>query len=235
MGATAALLAHEIGNPLNGIYSTVQMMERHLAKQKEADPLLTSTVQDLDCEIGRLRALLEEFRGLTRLKKLNFQPTNLADLAAELLSLETSHYQQAGISIRQEFAPDLPWVMADAIKLKQLLLNLCKNAVEAMPNGGQLTIRGYRIGRDVTLEVSDTGIGIPEGVNIFKLFTTTKPDGSGLGLAIVRQIASAHGGAITYFSERGKQTTFRLTLPPLPDSETMANHAAPGDLLKQNS
>jgi signal transduction histidine kinase len=110
-------------------------------------------------------------------------------------------------------------ITADGEKLKQVLLNLCKNAAEAMPQGGTLTVRVHNSGEQVSLEVIDTGVGIPAGVNIFEPFTTTKSEGTGLGLAIVQQIVAAHGGAITYTSEPGKGTVFRLTLPLSPASK----------------
>jgi signal transduction histidine kinase len=92
-------------------------------------------------------------------------------------------------------------------------LNLCKNALEAMPDGGTLTVRLHNTGEQITLEVADTGIGVPEEVNIFEPFVTTKPEGTGLGLPIVRQIVAAHGGTLTYTSEPEKGTTFIVRLP----------------------
>ena len=104
--------------------------------------------------------------------------------------------------------------MLDPDKMKQVILNLCKNAVEAMPQGGCLTVKGYLSSAEtIVLEVSDTGIGIPEGMDIFEIFQTTKPDGTGLGLPLVSQIVSAHRGTVDYVSEPGKGTTFRLSLP----------------------
>jgi signal transduction histidine kinase len=103
--------------------------------------------------------------------------------------------------------------MADAGKLKQVLLNLCKNAVEAMAGGGTLTIRGHHFAGLVSLEITDTGVGIPADVDIFQLFKTTKDYGTGLGLVIVRQIISAHQGTIAYRSVPGKGTTFTVSLP----------------------
>jgi signal transduction histidine kinase len=103
--------------------------------------------------------------------------------------------------------------MADADKIKQVVLNLCKNAVDAMPGGGRLTVNGYRLAEMVVLEISDTGTGIPAGLDVFELFRTTKPGGSGLGLPLVRQIVSAHNGAVHYASEPGHGTTFKVYLP----------------------
>jgi signal transduction histidine kinase len=105
------------------------------------------------------------------------------------------------------------FLWADRQKLKQVLLNLYKNATEAMPQGGTLGIRGYARANRVLLEVSDTGIGIPDGVPIFDAFATTKPHGTGLGLPIVKKIISAHGGTVAYRSQPGQGTVFTLNLP----------------------
>jgi signal transduction histidine kinase len=220
MGLTTAKLVHEIGNPLNGMSTTVQLLERDLMKPGPPDKeLLRATVHDLSSEINRLRSLLVEFRSLARAHALDLQPTALASLVTELLAVETVQYAERGIQIHNEVRPDLPLVMGDQEKLKQVVLNLCQNAVEAMPQGGCLTVRADRADRadgHVSLEVMDTGAGIPDGLDIFELFTTTKPSGMGLGLAVVRQIVLAHEGTITYTTEPGRGTVFRLSLPATP-------------------
>ena len=212
LGAAAAMFAHEIGNPLNGISTTIQVLERQLAKKSRAQDGL-GILKDLRAEVNRLGSLLQEFRFLARPQQLDLQPTDMSNLIAELLAVEAPQYAQAGIRVNVEFAPNMPPAMVDGGKVKQALLNLCSNAAEAMPQGGTLTLRGYKSDGEVCLEVADTGIGIAEGLDIFKLFTTTKPEGTGLGLAIVRQVVSAHGGWINYRSRPGEGTVFRLTLP----------------------
>jgi signal transduction histidine kinase len=214
IATAAAKLAHEIGNPLNGLATTVQILERALAKPRPlAEDLLSSTVQDLKQEISRLQSLLQGWRALARPQQPNLLPTSLATLTAEVLRAQVPYYVDRDIHLEQVFPPELSVVMADQEKLAQVLLNLCKNAVEAMPHGGTLTVRGNNAGTQVSLEVSDTGVGIPEGLNVFEPFTTTKSTGTGLGLAIVQQIIAAHGGAITYTSTPGQGTTFTITLP----------------------
>jgi signal transduction histidine kinase len=104
-------------------------------------------------------------------------------------------------------------IPGDQDKLKQVLLNLCKNAVEAMPNGGTLTVRAENSGPHVSIEVSDTGVGIPYGMNVLEPFVTTKTEGTGLGLSIVRQIVNAHSGMLNYTSTPGQGTTFTVLLP----------------------
>lgn len=214
MGATVATLVHEIGNPLNGMSTTVQLLERQLVRQGHSkDDMLSSTVQDLKHETNRLHSLLQEMRFLSRPQQLTLQPISLATLAAEVLAIESPAYQERGIRIEPSFPADLRPALADSEKLKQVIWNLYKNAVEAMPEGGTLTVRGFDSGEHVGLEVSDTGKGIPEGIDIFELFTTTKAEGTGLGLAIVRQIMLAHNGTITYSSTPGRGTVFAVLLP----------------------
>ena len=117
------------------------------------------------------------------------------------------------VQILWECSPDLPPIPGDAAKLKQAFLNLFKNAVEAMPYGGILSIKGYLSGASICIDISDTGIGIPDDLKVFDLFSSTKPHGTGLGLFIVQQIVLAHDGVVSYASTAGKGTTFHLTLP----------------------
>jgi signal transduction histidine kinase len=95
-------------------------------------------------------------------------------------------------------------IRVDKERIKQVILNRCKNAAEAMPGGGVLTCKAYQLNDQVILEISDTGIGIPDGIDVFQLFKTTKADGTGLGLPIVQQIISEHRGTIEYVSEAEK-------------------------------
>lgn len=223
IGTTAAKLAHEVGNPLNGMYMTAQLLERRLARRSDSlDDTAKSSLQSLKDEITRLNQLLVEFRSLSRREKYSFRPTAIATVAAEVLDMELPRYQALRIRVEQEFPASLPLVCVDGEKLKQAVLNLCKNAAEAMPHGGTLTLRAYNSGEHMFLEVADTGLGVPSDVDIFEPFATTKSWGTGLGLVIVRQIVTAHGGTVTYTSERGRGTVFRLTLPLNPPAQESA-------------
>jgi len=221
IGTTVAKLAHEIGNPLNGMAVATQLLQRRLDKQRDVlDAKVLTGVQALRREITRLSQLLQEFRSLSRQQQFIFKPTNLHTVVQEIIDAEIALYTERGVRVEQHLSTDLPLIMADGDKLKQVLLNLCKNAVEAMPDGGTLAVRLRNAGERITLEVADTGRGIPAGVDIFEPFVTTKSEGTGLGLPIVRQIMAAHDGILTYTSEAEKGTTFTITLPlALPGTE----------------
>ena len=213
LGTMAAVFAHEAGNPLAGILLSLKCVESQLEKQEVDDPFLISTIRGAIGEVGRLGSLLKEFRSLVSEQTLDLKCTNLVKIAEEALALEMITYRAAGITVKFTFEDALPLVRLDTAKIKQVILNLCRNAVEAMPNGGCLTLKGYRARGMVVLEVSDDGVGVPDDVNIFELFKTTKPGGTGLGLPLVQQIVSAHDGTIAYKSKPGRGATFKVSLP----------------------
>jgi two-component system sensor kinase FixL len=214
IGTTVSRLVHEIGNPLNGMYLTAQVLERRLNSPGSLpDPHVSGTFNKLVGEIKRLNSMVTEFRASSRAPRYEFTATPLEPVVQDVLSLERPRYINQGISISNYVPADLPAVLADAEKLKQVIFNLCKNAADAMPKGGTLTLRASNNDRQALLEISDTGWGIPEGIDIWAPFVTTKKDGTGLGLMIIREIVTAHRGTIDYMSTVGKGTTFRLTLP----------------------
>lgn len=161
----------------------------------------------------RLGSLLNELQSLAQAQRFSLQPTQLETVIEELLAIEEPRYAASGIRVEIDLPPDLPPIRLDSSRFRQALLNLCRNAVDAMPHGGSLTLRGYRTDLNVHLDVIDTGEGIPPALDAFALFTTTKPTGRGIGLSIVREIMLRHGGTVTYTSDPGTGTTFRLTLP----------------------
>jgi len=136
----------------------------------------------------------------------------MSELLERIIATRGAFWSQQGVRIVKEFSSELR-LSGDRDKLQQLILNLCTNAVEAMPNGGILILRVYALASDIILEISDNGSGIPKGMDILEPFTTTKPQGSGVGMYVVQQIIAAHHGKITYWSEEGNGTTFRITLP----------------------
>jgi two-component system sensor histidine kinase HydH len=164
-------------------------------------------------EINRLGSLLKEFRSLAPEQTLDLKCADLVRIVEQGLASEMMAYRAAGIGVKFDFEDGLPLVSLDVAKIRQVIVNLCKNAIQAMPNGGCLTLKGYRSQGMVVLEISDTGVGVPEGLNIFELFKTTKPGGTGIGLPLVQQIVSAHNGTIAYKSQPGHGATFKVSLP----------------------
>jgi PAS domain S-box-containing protein len=215
IGTTVAKLAHEIGNPLNGMHTTLQILERHLAQQPTlADEVVREGLHDLAHETARLGSLLQELRAFVQSRPpLALQPTDLAEIVATVLKAQAATYAERNITVVTTVAPDLPPVLADPLKLEQVVWNLCLNAGEAMPAGGTLTVQATHAADAVCLDVHDTGQGIVPDVDIFTPFVTTKPDGTGLGLAVVKQIVESHHGTITYASPPGHGTTFTVRLP----------------------
>ena len=213
LGAAAAMFAHEVANPLNGISTSLQLVSLELRKIGDRDSSLLEDLQFAEDEIRRLGKLLNEFRSLVQPIALSLRPTNLAEVVDALIIAEMSSYNAAGISVERDFSETPPRILADEDRMKQVILYLCRNAVEAMPDGGTLTVRCYQSRDRGILEIHDTGMGLPKGIDVFQFFTTTKPGRPGLGLAVARQIVAAHSGKIGYASGPGKGTTFRIELP----------------------
>ena len=213
----ATKLAHEIGNPLNGLSTTVQLMDRFSKKRNASDgESLDEFLQDLKTEIARLQSLVANWRSLSNIGRLELRPYSLPVLISELLRSQAQLYVEHGVTLQEHFPSDLPMILADANRVTQAILNLTKNALEVMPQGGTLTLKAAHQGDRVVLHISDTGRGVPEGINVFEPFVTTKEGGSGLGLSIVQEIMRAHGGTITYTSKTEEGTTFTLTFAIAP-------------------
>ena len=209
MGVALVKFTHEFANELNFVSGAIQFLENDIEQPHQA----RNALQHVKSGIQRLGSLLNELRTLAQPQRLSLQPTQLASVIKELLAIEEPRYAASRIRVETDLLPNLPPIMLDASKFRQALVNLCRNAVDAMPHGGSLTLRGYLTHSDVHLEIIDTGEGIPPGLDVFALFTTTKPTGLGVGLPIVREIISSHGGTVCYASKPGTGTTFRLTLP----------------------
>ena len=213
LGTSAVAFAHELGNPLQAIFGWVELIESELKQKQIVEPFLTAMVENAMREIERLRALLAEFRSFAKPQTLNLKPVDLKTTIQNVLALQTLGYRACGIDVKLQCQNPLPRLILDANKITQAILNLCKNAVEAMPAGGCLSIRVFLSGPMIVMEIADTGVGVADDIDVFQLLNTTKSDGSGLGLPIVQQIVSAHKGTITYSSEPGRGTTFVVRLP----------------------
>jgi len=235
----AASVAHEIGNPLNALHIHLQLMEREVKKLKRDDcgvmrDKKTSRIthhaspdtvevakkleQYLDVakgEIHRLDYIVTQFLGAIRPAPLSLKLASLNDVVNITLDLLRPEIENRGITIKTKLARQLTSTPVDATQLQQVLVNLAKNAAQAMTTGGTLTLQTGENNDGVWVSVADTGGGIPqEQINhIFEPFYTTKKKGSGLGLMIVQRIVRAHNGRIELESNVGKGTTFRVWLP----------------------
>jgi signal transduction histidine kinase len=213
LGTTAAVFAHEIANPLHGLSMCIEVVKKLLTGSAVTNPQALQAIAAASLEIERLTVLLKDYRTLSRPQSSNFELTDLRKLTADVLAPQLNAYKQLGVVFDTQFEADLPSITLEPVRMKQAILNLCQNAVEAMPDGGTLTLRSYVSEKQMIIEVSDSGIGIPDGLDVFQPFKTTKRDGTGLGLPIVRQIVTDHKGTVDYVSEIGKGTAFRIMLP----------------------
>jgi len=210
MGRVVAGVAHEIRNPLFGISAIGQIFERELK-----DPAQLELCRALLSETKRLNQLVEELLIYGRPMKLNREDADLRVLWQEVLDLHQEELKQRGIKVAGDYAVRHPVAYFDPYQVRQVFLNVLRNAIEAMPNGGSLGITMLLADSFLVFQVTDTGMGIPKESleHIFDLFFTTKPKGTGLGLAICRKILRDHGGEITIDSTPGQGTTVTISLP----------------------
>lgn len=208
-------VAHELKNPLHSIGIHVETLERRLGRLQEADPGASERLRIIREEIDRLREVLEEWLRLTGPEErvpATTSPAVVIQSISRLLRVEARH---RNVQLRIEIDGDPQATALPAARLKQVLLNLALNGLEAMPDGGMLILRASQAGGTVLVQVADTGPGIPAAVadRIFELHFTTKDHGSGLGLAICKQLVEESGGTIGFHSLAGDGTTFFLKLP----------------------
>jgi signal transduction histidine kinase len=214
LGNLAATVAHEIRNPLNAISMGLQRLKVEF--QPTDDQEQYSRVTELMLgEVHRLNSIVEQFLSLARPLEIKPEALRVQDILNELAALVEGEAQQSKVQIRVVAPLTLPPLKADREYLRQTLLNLILNGLQAMPDGGTLTLKANTSNGNFLISVTDTGIGIaPENRRrIFEPYFTTKAKGSGLGLAIARRIIEAHGGTITVSSETDQGCCFQICLP----------------------
>lgn len=216
LGTLTAGLAHEIRNPLVSVHTFLQLLP-----ERYDDEEFRTQFHALACdEIARLNMLMEELLAFAKPSEPNLRLTNLNETVDKMLILVGSQCKKKGIEVTRDFSDNVPDVVMDREQLKQVLMNLFLNAVQAMPAGGTLEVRTVSLASSgktdfVQIEVKDTGVGIQEKNigNLFNPFFTTKEQGTGLGLAIAHQIIREHRGFIDVESKEGCGASFFITLP----------------------
>ena len=215
LGELMAIFAHEVRNPINVITMGVQYLSSRIGE----DHPFREHLEKIRAESVRLSRLMEEVLAFSRPLQLNIQPTDIGLLVQRLLNRWEPHFHQHAVQHRVNVAPHTPRALVDCRTFEQVLVNLISNAVQAMEEGGTLTVSVAPAttlqGKGVEIQVSDTGPGIPEDIRerIFEPFFSTKKQGTGLGLAISRRIINAHRGTIHCDSFPDAGTVFTVWVP----------------------
>ena len=213
----ARRLAHELKNPLFPLQVTVENLIRAKEKAPEMfEEVFQEGTSTLLAEISNLKTIIGRFSEFSKMPQPQRRPTQVNEVVQSVLRVFQAQLQgNTKIATRLQLAADLPEMSADPDLLHRALSNLVLNAVDAMPQGGELTIRTQQVDDGIAVSVSDTGSGLTEEEcqRLFTPYYTTKKHGTGLGLAIVQSVVSDHGGRISVESAKEKGTTFRIELP----------------------
>lgn len=215
IGKMAAHVTHEIRNPLSSIGLNIELLEENLADASSDSKALLGAITR---EVQRLEHLSEEYLRVARLPSPRMESDDLAAKVKEILAFAKPEIDRAGLALAVSIEDDVPPALFDEGQIRQAILNVLRNAREAMTDGGTIDAYVRAEGMSVVVGIEDRGSGIPEEVRsrIFDPFFSTKGEGTGLGLAITRQIVEAHGGSIAVEPRAGGGTAFRLVLPIAP-------------------
>jgi signal transduction histidine kinase len=210
IGQMTAAIAHELRNPLTSIRGAAQMMrsETKIERAREWAEVVLEEVADLE-------RLCNEFLDFARPVEVAPEEVNLAELVGEVLAHDAAFLRQAKVVVSYSRGKREPIIMGDSVRLSQAVRNLIRNAVEAMPEGGRLTVSVSKSAKGVRLSIADEGEGMTEEQlgRLFTPFYTTKPHGTGLGLCNVKKTVEAHRGSMDVKSKRGKGTTVTMVFP----------------------
>jgi signal transduction histidine kinase len=233
VGRMAAHVTHEVRNPLSSIGLNVELLEEELA---DAGPEAKDLLRAVHREIERLTGITEEYLRLARLPSPQLEPEDLGELARAAAEFVRPELTAAKVKLELEIEPALPLCALDEAQIRQVLLNLLKNAREAMPEGGAVRLAVRAADNGLLMSVADDGSGMTEEqrARIFDPFYTTKARGTGLGLPLSQQIVVAHGGTIRCQSAAGEGTVFEIWLPtqrgesarPQPNAALVASEGA---------
>jgi len=215
-----ASIAHEINQPLAGIVTNASTCLRMLAADTLNLEGARATAQRTIRDVHRAAEIIQRLRAMFARKQLSVEPLDLNDTAREVLTLSSGELQHRRVTVRTDFAEDLPVVSGDRVQLQQVILNLILNAADAMSRICEdlrsLMVETRRDNTNrVRLSVCDTGVGIDPGMadKIFDAFYTTKTNGMGIGLSVSRSIIESHGGRLWVIANEGPGATFAFSIP----------------------
>lgn len=220
MGLLASTIAHELGNPLSIMSSTLQYIRDTILNAGDRQQKVAGIVEAIETimdSVGEMHKLLRILSGFTGSQRPRFESTDLRRVISQMLAFIHKETEARKIKVYHKFDDNIPNCQVDLREVKQLFLNLLKNTIEAMPDGGELHVSMYltKSKDTVCIDISDTGHGISttELRSIFRPFYSTKPDGTGLGLPFCRRVVEEHGGEIRVESKLNKGSTFSVILP----------------------
>lgn len=219
VGSMAAQVAHEIRNPLGSISLNLDLIGEELDAFANSSGGSTAECQvllrEMRSQVLRIRQVLQEYLRFARMPKSERAAISLASFLEEKLNFVQPLLDQKHVDLSRTLDPHLPPVYVDAEQLWEAILNLIGNALDAMPEGGNLTVSAQRHGAEALVSISDNGCGMTaeEARHLFVPFFTTKSDGTGLGLAYTQRVVNEHGGKINCATARGKGSTFSIQLP----------------------
>ena len=224
MGRLTSQIAHELNNPIYGIMNTLELLKTEIPPESKRRRILELSLS----ETQRLSDMLRGMLSFSKPEEEARKKIQLNELLEGILLMVERQMREASIRVETFLDEDLPEVMASTNQMRQVLLNLFKNAKEAMPKGGMLTVRTASYADNVFIHIQDTGVGVPEEIRskIFEAFFTTKQKvkGVGLGLSVCYGILKDHGGEIAVESEEGKGTTFIISLPTYKPPRASLSH-----------
>jgi signal transduction histidine kinase len=209
VGELAASIAHEVRNPLAGMKGALQVLG------KELDSAHQEIVDELLAQIERLEGLVRDLLTFARPSNVSRETFDVHELLDRVLRLYSEQCDSQRVTVERVYEPGTGRLSADPRQLEQVFLNLIHNALQAMPEGGSLTVRSRLVNAKLELSFADTGRGIPAAdlPRVHLPFFTTKHRGSGLGLSIVKKIVEAHGGSLELTSEEGKGARIAVQFP----------------------
>lgn len=215
LGKLSAGLAHELRDPLDTVGSVISGMARDRAEEPGTKNGVSEDLKVVQGEVQRLRLLLDQFLDFAHPRPPHFQRERMDEIVEETLLLIGPEARVRKVVIHKDWAVDLPRVWMDGAQMKQVLLNLMLNAVQAMPDGGSLIVHVGVSGGSLLVSIADEGEGIPPRVRpqLFDPFFTTREGGTGLGLSIAQRIIEGHNGRLRIFSHPGRGTTVCVRLP----------------------